>query len=236
MAVDDGTEPAASRTPAPWYRRTRNLAVLGLVAAGAVAGAVVVVNRDAGPAKPGSSVSGPGRAGANKTIADYLADNEITQTPVRVGEPGTPVITLPMPPGWSDAGLDTPPGVYGEMLFDNAANPDDAPFIEILVSRLDGDADPAQVLEYSTGELRNLPGYKPVSEPNASQLSGFEAVQLAGLYTKNGAERLIAQKTVVIPTPNGLFVLQMNADGPKADAAAIQQATAIIDEQAKIVP
>jgi hypothetical protein len=61
-------------------------------------------------------------------------------------------------------------------------------------------------------------------------------VQLGGLYTKNGEERLIAQKTVAIPTPNGLFVLQMNADAPKPDAPALQLATAFIDQQAKIEP
>ena len=60
--------------------------------------------------------------------------------------------------------------------------------------------------------------------------------QRAGLYTKDGDERLIAQKTVVIPSPNGLFVLQMNADAPTADAPALQLATAFIDQQAKISP
>lgn len=229
---------AAHAAPVPWYRRPRNLAVLGLVVAAVGAGGFVVAKRDSGPPPPGSSVAGPGRTGPNKTIADYLADNDLTMTPVRVGEPGTPVVTLPMPPGWSDAGPDTPPGVYGEMLYDNATNPDDAPFIDILLSRLDGDADPAQVLEYATGELKNLPGYRAVSEPKLSQFSGFDSVQLGGLYTKTGAgeERIIAQKTVVIPSPSGLFVLQMNANAPKADAPAVQQATALIDEQAKVTP
>lgn len=239
MGVGDAgaTTPNTATTPArPWYRRPRNLAALGLVVVGVGVGAVVVVNRESAPTPPGSSVSGPGRTGANKTIADYLADNGLTQTPVRVGEPGTPVVTLPMPPGWSDAGPDTPPGVYGEMLYDNATNPDDVPFIDILMSRIDGDADPAQVLEYSTGELKNLPNYRVISEPSSAQLSGFEAVQLGGLYAENGEERIIAQKTVVIPSVNGLFVLQMNADGPKGDAPALQLATAMIDEQAKIVP
>lgn len=227
---------AAHAAPVPWYRRPRNLAVLGLVVAAVGAGGFVVAKRDSGPPPPGSSVAGPGRTGPNKTIADYLADNDLTMTPVRVGEPGTPVVTLPMPPGWSDAGPDTPPGVYGEMLYDNATNPDDAPFIDILLSRLDGDADPAQVLEYATGELKNLPDYIPGADSKTSQLSGFAAVQLAGLYTKNGEQRIIAQKTVLIPSPNGLFVLQMNANAPKADASILQQATALIDEQAKITP
>lgn len=237
MAVQDNestAEPVKVRVnPArsPWYRRPRNLAALVLVVVAVIGGVFLVSHRESGGAK-----SGPGSFGPNKTIGDYLAANDITQTLVRVGEPGTPVITLPMPPGWSDAGPDTPPGIYGEMLFDNAANPDDAAFIDILLSRLDGDADPAQVLEYATGELKNLPDYRPISEPVDGKLSGFDAVQLGGLFTKNGEERLIAQKTVVIPSPNGVFVLQMNGNAAKADVPALQQATALIDEQAKIAP
>lgn len=221
-----GVQDTAAR---PWYRRPRNLLALLLVVGAVIAGVFMMSHRDSGSA-------GPGRTGPSKTIADYLADNDITQTPVRVGEPGTPVITLPMPPGWSDAGPDTPPGIYGEMLYDSATNPDDAPYIDILLSRLDGDADPAQVLQYAPGELKNLPDYIPGSDPKTSQLSGFDAVQLAGLYTKNGEQRIIAQKTVVIPSESGLFVLQMNANAPKAEASILQQATAVIDEQAKIAP
>lgn len=217
----------------PWYRRPRNLVGLAVVLLVVSVAVVVVVNRDSG-----RSGSAPATisAGPNKTIADYLAASAITQTAIRPGESVAPIVTIPTPPGWSDSGSDTQPGVYAELLYDDAANPDNVPFIEILLSRLDGAADPAQILQFAPGELRNLPNYRPVSEPHTSKLSGFEAVQLGGLYTKDGDERLIAQKTVVIPSTNGLFVLQMNADAPTADAAALQLATAFIDQQAKITP
>ena len=229
-------DPLTAQAPAKaaassWLRRPRNLIVaLALVAV--VVGVFVSVNRDSGR---GSAIAKVG-SGPNKTLADYFSANDITQTPLRPGEPGIPTITVPLPPGWSDAGSDTPSGAYAEILYDDATNPDDVPFVEVLLSRLEGPADRAQVLEYAPGELRNLPDYKSVSEPMASKLSGFDAVQLAGLYTKDGEERLIAQKTVVIPSPNGLFVLQMNADAPKADAPALQLATVVIDEQATIDP
>lgn len=221
--------------PTPWYRRPRNLAVLILALAAVIAGVFIVVDRDSGQSKSGSGAAKIS-TGANKTLADYFAASNITQTPVRVGETGAPVIDIPLPRGWSDAGPDTRPGVYAEWLYDDAANPDDAPFIDVLLSRLDGAADPAKVLEYATGELQNLPDYRAVSAPKTSQLSGFEAVQLGGLYSKNGEERIIAQKTVVIPSGDGLFVLQINADAPKDEAQVVQLATAGIDEQAKITP
>ena len=228
-------EPSTTQTPAkaaasPWFRQPRNLIVLALALVAVIVGVFVVVNRDSGR---GSATAKVG-SGPNKTLADYFSANDITQTPLRPGEPGIPTITIPLPPGWSEAGPDTPSGAYAEILYDDATNPDDVPFVEVLISRLEGPADPAQVLEFSPGELRNLPDYRSVSEPMTSKLSGFDAVQLAGLYTKDGEERLIAQKTVVIPSPNGLFVLQMNADAPKADAPALQLATVVIDEQATI--
>ena len=220
---------------APWSRRPRNRIVLALALVAVIVGVFVVINRHSGQSESGSATAKVG-TGSNKTIADYFAANGITQTPVRAGEPGTPTITIPVPPGWSDAGPEIRPGAYAEFLYDDATNPDDVPFVEVVLSRLDGAADPPQLLEYAPGELRNLPDYRPVSEPAAGNLSGFEAVAFGGLYTKNGEERLIAQKTVVIPSPNGLFVLQMNADAPKADAPALQLATVVIDEKAKITP
>lgn len=231
---DSLTAQATAKTAASsWFRRPRNLVVLALALVAVIVGAFVVVNRDSGRS---GSVTAKVGSGLNKTLADYFAANDITQTSVRPGQSGAPIVTIPVPPGWSAAGSDLQPGVYAELLYDDATNPGDVPFVEVLLSRLDGPADPAQVLEYAPGELRNLPDYDSVSQPMTSELSGFDAVQLAGLYTKDGEQRLIAQKTVVIPSPNGLFVLQMNADAPSADAPALQLATVVIDEKAAISP
>lgn len=236
--VNDDAAPLTSQTPATkphgrWIRRPRTLILLVLALVAVIVGVFVIVNRES---EHSGSANAKVGSGANKTLADYFAASNITQTPIRPGEPGTPTITIPVPPGWSDAGSDTSSGAYAELLYDVATNPDDVPFVEVLLSRLEGPAEPAQVLEYAPGELRNLPDYQSVSEPMTSKLSGFDAVQLAGLYSKDGEERLIAQKTVVIPTGDGLFVLQMNADAPKADAPALQLATVVIDEQGGIAP
>ena len=118
----------------------------------------------------------------------------------------------------------------------DSTDPNDPAIVDVLLSKLSGDVDQAQILDYAPGELRNLPKYVSLQEPARSTLSGFEAVQLGGLYTRDGQERIIAQKTVVIPVGSDVYVLQVNADGPKADAPKVQQATAAIDSEAKIVP
>ena len=245
MATDQSNQPddaagtidlesGPSAPASPWYRRPRNLAIVGLLVAAMIAALVFVVGRDSAPS--GSGASAPLRALApGESIQSYFKDNDITATPVRPGEPGAPAITFPMPPGWSDAGPDTPGGAYGAAFFDGSVDEEFPSSVVILLSRLAGEADPAKILEYAPGELQGLPDYRPVSAPKRSTLSGFEAVQLGGLYTRDGAERIIAQTTVVIPSQTALYVLQMNADGPKAEAPEVQAATGVLDE-AKITP
>lgn len=174
--------------------------------------------------------------GANYTIVDYIRDNGITETPVKRGDPGSPTIDLPFPPGWSDAGPRTPEWAYGAIVSDDPAMAEDPPTVIALVSKLTGNVDPAKILEFAPGEIKNLPGYDGAEEGSPSTLSGFEAVQIGGTYTRDGVVRAIAQKTVVIPGQDGLFVLQLNADGREDQMTALMDATSVIDEQTKITP
>lgn len=172
----------------------------------------------------------------SQTIKQYITDNEISSTPVRLGDPGAPNIVIALPDGSSDMGEDTPPRAYGAVQLDNAADANDPPTIVLLFSKLSGDVDPAKILEYAPRELMNLPGYEPAADPISSELSGFDAVQLAGLHERDGKTRTIAQVTVVNPVNDAVYVLQLNADALKSDAPALMQATDVIDKQTKITP
>lgn len=68
----------------------------------------------------------------------------------------------------------------------------------------------------------------------ASTLGDYSAYQLGGTWVDNGQSRLIAQKTVVIPASDGLYGLQLNADGLQSQADIISAATDIIDNQTTI--
>ena len=219
----------------PWYRRPGILAGIALIVAAAI-GALVFTNGradhstsaiEAIPAKP---------PGQNETIVKYIEDNDITSAPVRLEDPGAPKIVIALPQGWSDLGEDTPAYAYGAVQSDNAADPNDPPTITVLLSKLTGDVDPAKILEYAPGELRNLPNFVAANEPMIDKLSGFDAIQLAGLYERDGTQRTIAQKTVVIPANDAVYVLQMNADALKSDAIALIKATDVIDKETKITP
>ena len=67
------------------------------------------------------------------------------------------------------------------------------------MSKLTGNVDPAKIIEFAPGELKNLPGFEGQGDGSASTLGGFDAWQVGGSYVKNGTKRMIAQKTVVIP-------------------------------------
>jgi len=96
--------------------------------------------------------------------------------------------------------------------------------------------DPAKILEFAPGELKNLPQYEPVGDQSSSTLGGFNAVQLGGNYMRDGEKRIVGQKTVVIPGQDGLYVLQLNADALDSDALPLMDATNVIDEQTTITP
>lgn len=180
--------------------------------------------------------SGTGAAPAAKakyTIADYVKDNHITETPVHHGDPG-PSVDLPVPPGWR---LDQKAGTsYGGIVSTQPSDPADPPTVSALFSRLSGDVDPAKIIQYAPGEVQNLPGYDGNGDGRASTLGGFQAWQIGGTYQRDGKTRMIAQKTVVIPSQGAVYVLQLNADGPEADRGPLMDVTKIIDHQTTITP
>jgi len=176
----------------------------------------------------------PRLEGPNKTINDYIDENNISETPIKPNDPGTPNFDFPFPPDWSDAGERTPEWAYGAIVYDKPADPADPPAMVAIASKLTGSVDPAKILEYAPGQLLNLPDFKPLGDPEKSMLGGFEAIQSAGTYTYEGKARIIAQKTVVIPGNGALFALQLNADAPQDQEAVVIDAAKIIDEQTKI--
>ncbi|SOJ53350.1 hypothetical protein MSIMFB_00851 [Mycobacterium simulans] len=181
------------------------------------------------------TTSGTAGAQANYTIADYIRDNHIQETPVHHGDPGSPTINLPVPNGWKLL-PESSNAPYGGIVFTQPGDPNDPPTIVALVSKLTGDVDPAKIIQFAPGELKNLPGYEGSGDGSASTLGGFQAWQLGGSYTKNGKKRTVAQKTVVITGPNGVYVLQLDADALDAETGELMDATNVIDEQTTITP
>jgi hypothetical protein len=174
--------------------------------------------------------------GPNPTIASYIQQNNIQETPVKRGDPGSPTIDLPIPEGWRPAGEDTPEWAYGAIIYTGPEAAEYTPSVVALVSKLTGNVDPQKIIDLAPGELNNLPGWKPLNEGATSTLGEYPAYQLGGTWVQDGKTKVVAQKTVVIPGSDGLYVLQLNADGLENQLDIIGAATDVIDSQTKIAP
>jgi hypothetical protein len=175
-------------------------------------------------------------AGPNPTIASYIKENNIQETPVKRGDPGSPTIDLPIPPGWEPAGENTPEWAYGAIIYTGPEAAEYSPSIVALVSKLTGNVDPQQIIDLAPGELQNLPGFEASNEGQNSTLGNYPAYQLGGTWESEGQRKIVAQKTVVIPGADGLYVLQLNADGLEDQNDIVNAATEVIDAETKITP
>jgi Probable lipoprotein LpqN len=173
-------------------------------------------------------------AGPNPTIASYIQENNIQEAPVKRGDPGSPTIDLPVPDGWELAGADTPEWAYGAIVYTGPEGAEYTPSIVALVSKLTGNVDPQQIIDLAPGELNNLPGWEAWNEGATSTLGEYPAYQLGGTWVQDGQKKIVAQKTVVIPGSDGLYVLQLNADGLENQMDVIGPATLDIDEKTTI--
>lgn len=174
-------------------------------------------------------------AGPNYTIADYISEEGIVETPVFPGDAGAPEIVLPFPDGWEDAADQTPEWAYGAIIYTGPESATYTPSMIAIVSKLDGNVDPEKLIEYAPGEVQNLPGYAPIGEGTASTLAGFPAYQISGTYTGDDGQELVsAQKTAVIQGADGLYILQINVDGTSDQLDLLASATQTVDEQTTI--
>jgi hypothetical protein len=176
-----------------------------------------------------------GSAAANPTIADYIRDQHITETPMHQGDPGAPKIEIDLPDGWQTAGADTPDYAYGALVYTGpeAQGANYTPNIIALLSKLDGPADPNKLLQLAGGEMKNLPGFVPAGDETAT-VSGFPAYRIAGEYDLQGIKAASGQETVVIQGPSGLYVLQMNATSNEDQSKPLFDALEAIDKSINI--
>ncbi|WP_246231337.1 LpqN/LpqT family lipoprotein [Mycolicibacterium sediminis] len=149
------------------------------------------------------------------TIADLIKDNNLAEEALRPGNPGAPTIDLPVPPGWTDAGGQTPSWAWNAVYLPDASMSADPPNVITLVNKLTGRGS-EHAFSYALGEVANLNNFQG-DAPRPMQISGFNAWQQGGTFTReDGVERAIVQTTVAIPAPGGgVVIMQSNADAPR---------------------
>ena len=175
-------------------------------------------------------------APAGQTIDQYIAENGIVQTVVGPGENGAPNVILPTPEGWEMTCEGLSQGSYGGIRYTGPdAAPDFPPTIFAYLSSLDGEVDPATLLELAPNDLRSIPDYVEASETPTGTLGGFDAYEVAGTASIDGKPTFIAQKTVLIPGADGLmYLLQLNAYAKPDQQGILGTAVGHIDAETTI--
>lgn len=179
----------------------------------------------------------PEQSAPEMTVDEYIAQNGITETPVRAGDPGAPVIELPVPRNWGRL-VNLPEGAYDAVMVADPAAGGDRPRIITYVTKLTGNVDPAKIMEYAPKEIQTLDGYEGPKQGSPTKLGELDAKQIAGAYIRGGAKRAIGQMTAVIPAPDGVYMVQVNgsAPGQPEQVQALATASAEIAMGAKINP
>lgn len=179
-----------------------------------------------------------GTVGAAVTIADYLREADIAETPVHQGDSTAPTIELPLLDGWTDATAQAGENTYVAMKYAGGelTAQDYTPNVVVILSKLVGrtvDAD--RILAVAPGEVRNLTGYAPYGEPKTEKLAGHRAYKIAATYDLDGLPAIVGQSTVVIPGKGTTsYVAQISVTGAQSQAAIVKSAVQAIDKGLRI--
>lgn len=189
------------------------------------------------PESPTGSPTGSptDETGAPTTILGYFEQEGITQTALGPDDDG-PVVDMPVPAGWSTSDDYASEASYGAIVYDAAADTTQPPRVLALLARVEGPAEAARILELAPGELLGLDGFTASDDGEASTLGAYDAVQVFGAYSNGGQDLTIAQKTVVVPDGEELYVLQLNAYAPPGETDVLVTALQEIDTSTTITP
>lgn len=250
----------------PWLIGVGAVAVVAAVVGGSIA---IFGGDDAAPApdpEPTTSTSAgaptlklhapppilTGAPGGHPTIATYLHEVSPNVAMTHRHDPGAPIITLPMPANWSDAGPATRPFAYQTIVYHGPGAEAYAPSVTALMSKLGPEVDPQKIIDFAPGELNNMPGFVASDRGEMRTIDGRQAFMLSGTWNAPpvapapgapGApespglpamQRLIAQYTVLVQDRAGLYVLQINVDAEAGQTEIFHRICEAIDRDTKI--
>ena len=181
--------------------------------------------------EPDAKTSPPSEPGY--TVDDYVKDNGITETAIPPGATDAPQLTVPVPAGWIELPRDKPSDPWGSLILDGSAEPF-ATGIIVEYDKFTGPVDPATILELAPNSIQELPDYEGPETGEPSQVSGFDAVDIAGPSSYESKPAYSSLTTVVVPGEGGLYVLTLSALGPADQEAAITQAMSAMGSDIKI--
>lgn len=123
------------------------------------------------------------------SIAEYLAVLGARSIPVHADTVAAPLISLPVPPGWSEMSREFLPGAYRAWARPSEGDSTWSDNAVVLVSRLDQKVDPEALLQHAFTDSRRMPGWREI-QPDSGDCVGFPSAPITGEYSVHEMELL----------------------------------------------
>lgn len=151
-------------------------------------------------------------------LSQYLQDIGVAGQQVAPGSLADLTVSMPTPPGWSPF---SSPNITPETVMISRGGK--YPTARLVVFRLRGDFDPAQVIKHGNDDAQLFENFKQL-DASSADYDGFPSSMIQGSYDLDGT-RLHSWNRIVIPTgsppANQRYLVQLTITG-LADQAAAQ--------------
>jgi hypothetical protein len=150
-------------------------------------------------------------------LSQYLQSIGVTGQPVAPGSLPDLTVSIPTPPGWSPF---TSPNINPETLIISQGGK--FPTARLVVFKLNGDFDPAQVIKHGNDDAQLFENFKQL-DASGAPYNGFPSSMIQGSYDLDGM-RLHSWNRIVIPTgsppAHQRYLVQLTITGFANQAAA----------------
>ena len=151
-------------------------------------------------------------------LSQYLQSIGVTGEPVAPGSLTDLTVSIPTPPGWSPF---TSPNISPQTLIISQGGK--FPTARLVVFKLNGDFDPAQVIKHGNDDAQLFKNFKQL-DASGAPYNGFPSAMIQGSYDLEGGMRLHSWNRIVIPTGSPparqRYLVQLTITGFANQAAA----------------
>jgi probable lipoprotein LpqN len=151
-------------------------------------------------------------------LSQYLQSIGVTGQPVAPGSLPDLTVSIPTPPGWSPF---TSPNISPQTLIISQGGK--FPTARLVVFKLNGDFDPAQVIKHGNDDAQLFENFKQL-DASGAPYNGFPSSMIQGSYDLDGGMRLHSWNRIVIatgsPPAHQRYLVQLTITGFANQAAA----------------
>lgn len=151
-------------------------------------------------------------------LSQYLQSIGVTGEPVAPGSLTDLTVSIPTPPGWAPF---TSPNISPQTLIISQGGK--FPTARLVVFRLNGEFDPAQVIKHGNDDAQLFQNFKQL-DASGAPYNGFPSSMIQGSYDLEGGMRLHSWNRIVIatgsPPAHQRYLVQLTITGFANQAAA----------------